>query len=106
METSYQGEARADGAHARPPAAEEEQPRVGDARFEDLAHAVFRMMPGVDGGGELLRAEAAELLDGLLVRVVRGQGALDLAMGRDLEALSKGKMLSRLGYVRLGDYAR
>jgi 5-methylcytosine-specific restriction endonuclease McrA len=54
----------------------------------------------------LLRDETALLLDGLLARVARGQGAIELAIGDALDALSTGDRLLRIGYSRLHDYAR
>lgn len=54
----------------------------------------------------LVRDEAAALLDGLLVKVARGQGALEVALGEALRALSVGDRLLQLGYVSVGDYAR
>jgi hypothetical protein len=52
------------------------------------------------------RDEAALLLDGLLVRVARGRGPLDLALGDGLASLTVGDRLLRLGFSGLGDYAR
>lgn len=46
------------------------------------------------------------LLDRLLVRVARGRGAIDVALGECLAALSNGDRVLRLGYSGLGDYAR
>jgi hypothetical protein len=54
----------------------------------------------------ILRPEAAELVDGLLVRVARGRGALDVALGEGLAALMEGDRAMRLGYSGIGDYAR
>jgi hypothetical protein len=54
----------------------------------------------------LLRDEAGLLLDGLLVRVARGRGALDVAIGEGLAALAAGDRALRLGYSGIGDYAR
>ncbi|ACG73328.1 HNH nuclease [Anaeromyxobacter sp. K] len=54
----------------------------------------------------ILRPEAAELVDGLLARVARGAGALDVALGRGLRAVEKAGGPLRLGYSSLGDYAR
>lgn len=54
----------------------------------------------------VLRPEAAELIDGLLARVARGAGALDVALGNGLRALGAGGGPLRLGYSSLGDYAR
>ncbi len=54
----------------------------------------------------VLRAEAAERVDGLLARVARGRGALEVAMGEALAALAEGDRTLRLGYSGIGDYAR
>ncbi len=54
----------------------------------------------------LLRDQAALLVDGLLAPVARGRGALDLAIGEGLGALSVGDRTLRLGYCSIGDYAR
>lgn len=54
----------------------------------------------------ILRDDAALLLDRLLVRVVRGRGALDLAVGESLAAMAVGDRVLRLGFSCLGDYAR
>src|SRR5512139_1192784 len=52
------------------------------------------------------RPEAAALVDGLLTRVARGRGALDVAIGEVLAELAAGDRLLRLGWSCLGDYAR
>src|SRR5512137_61656 len=54
----------------------------------------------------VLRDEAALLLDGLLVRVARGRGAVDLALGEGLASLAAGDRLLRLGFSCPADYAR
>lgn len=54
----------------------------------------------------LLRGDAALLVDGLLVRVSRGRGAVDVAMGRALESLVQGERVLRLGFSGIADYAR
>ena len=54
----------------------------------------------------VLRPEAAALVDGLLTRVARGQGALDVAIGEVLAELTRGDRLLRLGASCLADYAR
>jgi len=54
----------------------------------------------------LLRDEAALLVDRLLAPVARGRGALDVAIGEGLGALSVGDLTLRLGYCSIGDYAR
>src|SRR5512140_2998644 len=55
---------------------------------------------------DVLRPEAAALVDGLLARVARGHGALDVAIGEVLSELTRGDRLLRLGCSCLGDYAR
>src|SRR5512138_960155 len=54
---------------------------------------------------DVLRDEAALLVDRLLVRVARGAGALDVAIGEALAGLAEGDCVLRLGYSGLGDYA-
>ncbi len=54
----------------------------------------------------LLRDEAGLLVDRLLTRVARGQGALEVALAEGLAALASGDRLLRLGYAGVGDYAR
>jgi len=48
--------------------------------------------------------EGARVIDALLVRVARGKGALDVAIGEGLAALHRRSM--QLGYATVGDYAR
>lgn len=62
--------------------------------------------PPADERRHVLREEAALLLDRLLVRVARGHGAIDVAIGETLAALSVGDRILRLGYSSVGDYAR
>src|SRR3954470_7733563 len=50
--------------------------------------------------------EAARAVDALLVRVARGRGALDLAVGEALEVMATGGRVLELGCSGLGDYAR
>jgi hypothetical protein len=54
----------------------------------------------------LLRDETARLLDGYLTRVARGQGALEVAIGEALDALSIGDRTLQLGCSGITDYAR
>ncbi len=54
---------------------------------------------GVGGGG-------AVHVDRLLVRVARGQGAVDVALGECLAAMGAGDRALRLGFAGLADYAR
>jgi hypothetical protein len=50
--------------------------------------------------------EAPMAVDGLLARVARGRGALDVALAEGLAALAEGDRLLRLGYSCCADYAR
>ena len=52
------------------------------------------------------RGAAGPLLDGLLTRVARGRGAVDVALGEGLAALAEGDRVLRLGFSGIGDYAR
>src|SRR5256885_6951227 len=88
---------------------------VGRNRFVDGLLAIERL-DGLGKAAALLeyplsreRDEAtcryaAHVIDALLVRVARGRGALDVAIGDGLEAVAARKM--QLGYSTLGDYAR
>jgi hypothetical protein len=49
--------------------------------------------------------ELARLVDALLVRVARGRGALDIAVGDALDVLGTGARVLRLGYSGIGNYA-
>jgi hypothetical protein len=62
--------------------------------------------PGPGERTGVLRPDAAAIVDGLLTRVARGRGALDVAIGEQLDALSIGDHFLRLGWSNLGDYAR
>src|SRR3954469_11716496 len=50
--------------------------------------------------------ELARVVDALLVRVARGRGALDVAVGEALDLLGSGARVSILGHSGIGDYAR
>src|SRR5207248_1570766 len=50
--------------------------------------------------------ELTRLVDALLVRVARGRGALDVAVGEALDLLGSGARVSILGHSGIGDYAR
>ena len=61
------------------------------------------------GGGGLFSfdgGQAALLVDGLLTRVARGRGALDVAMAERLADMATGANVLRLGWSGTGDYAR
>ncbi len=61
---------------------------------------------GAEGTAGLPRSEMGALVDGLLVRVARGRGAVDVAVGERLGQLQDGERLLRLGYAKLADYGR
>ena len=71
-----------------------------------LSEEAWLLEVNADHRRGLLRGEAAELVDGLLARVARGRGALDVAIGEGLEALSVGDRSLRRGYCCVGDFAR
>src|SRR5438067_6984586 len=50
--------------------------------------------------------ELTRFVDALLVRVARGRGALDVALGEALDLLGAGARVSVLGHSGIGDYAR
>jgi hypothetical protein len=75
--------------------------------YASIAAVASTLLPvPSDERRDLLRPEAALLLDRLLVRVVRGRGPLDLALGAGLSTLLVGDRLLRLGFSGLRDYAR
>jgi len=72
--------------------------------LEDLAGRAWEIEvpwegPGPGRGG-------AVLVDRLLVRVARGHGAVDVALGECLAAMDSGDRALRLGYAGIADYAR
>src|SRR5512139_4251351 len=80
---------------------------AADADLEALSRVARTLEPVMPHERRaVLRDEAALLLDGLLVRVARGRGALDLALGEGLVSLAVGDRLLRLGFSCPADYAR
>ncbi|MGA8891083.1 MAG: HNH endonuclease signature motif containing protein [Anaeromyxobacteraceae bacterium] len=74
------------------------------AMLEELASRAWELEApwdesGIGGGG-------AVRVDRLLVRVARGHGAIDVALGECLAALGNGDRTLRLVFAGLGDYAR
>ena len=55
---------------------------------------------------DVCRSESGLLIDGLLTRVARGHGALEVALGEVLAALAEGDRVLRLGFSTIRDYAR
>jgi hypothetical protein len=54
---------------------------------------------------EAVCCEFVRVVEAVLVRVARGQGALDIAIGNHLETIDRGDPL-RLGFSSTADYAR
>ena len=79
---------------------------MGRASLPVMLEELSRRVDGAGGLSGLTRGETSLLVDGLLVRVARGRGAVDVAVGERLEQLSQGERLLRLGYAKLSDYGR
>jgi HNH endonuclease len=79
----------------------------GLASLDALALQAFALAPPMPLElRDLWREEAAPLVDGLLVRVARGCGALDVVIGEGLASLAAGDRALQLGFSGVGDYAR
>ncbi|HET7823865.1 MAG TPA: HNH endonuclease signature motif containing protein [Anaeromyxobacter sp.] len=79
----------------------------GLASLDALAAQAFALEPpSRDELRDLFRGEAGVLLDGLLVRVARGSGALEVAIGEGLTALAVGDRAMQLTFSSIGDYAQ
>jgi hypothetical protein len=77
------------------------------AALASIAERAWALRPlGSHEGRDVLRGEAGILIDGLLTRVARGHGALDVALGEALAALAEGDRVLRLGFSSIRDYAR
>ena len=72
--------------------------------LEELASRAFEVDVPWDRRG-VGRAGAVQV-DRLLVRVARGHGAVDVALGECLAALAAGDRSLRLGFAGMVDYAR
>ncbi len=82
-------------------------PPLSPERLRAIAAEAWPLLPvPPDERKYLLRDEAAMLVDRLLVQVARASGAIDVAIGEGLAALCSGDGPMRLGYSRIGDYAR
>src|SRR3954463_16539845 len=78
-----------------------------DAHLEALAKAAAILdWPLPRERDEAVCREAARVGVGLLVRVARGRGALDVALGEALDVLGTGARVLDLGHSCVGDYAR
>ncbi len=82
-------------------------PALSPERLRAFATEAWKLLPVPrDERKDLLRDEAAELVDRLLVQVARASGAIAVAMGECMAALCSGDGTMRLGYSGVGDYAR
>src|SRR4051812_9131574 len=82
-------------------------PDTLDARLTALANAAAILeWPLPRERDEATCCDLARVIDALLVRVARGRGALDLALGEALDVLATGNRVSCRGYSGIGDYAR
>jgi hypothetical protein len=78
-----------------------------DARLEALANAAAILdWPLPRERDEATCHELARVVDALLVRVARGKGALDIAVGEGLDVLGTSARVLRLGHSGIGDYSR
>src|SRR3954463_704692 len=78
-----------------------------DAYLEALAKAAAILdWPLPRERDEAVCHEAARVIDALLVRVARGRGALDVAVGDALDVLGTDARVLDLGHSCIGDYAR
>ena len=82
-------------------------PDASDGYLEALARAAAILdWPLPRERDEAVCHELARAIDALLVRVARGRGALDIAVGEALEVLGTGARVLDLGHSCVGDYAR
>src|SRR3954470_18975860 len=78
-----------------------------DAHLEALANAAAILdWPLPRERDEAVCHDAARIVDALFVRVARGRGALDGAVGEALDVLGTGAGVLDLGHSCVGDYAR
>src|SRR6266404_8191228 len=78
-----------------------------DARLEAVANVAAPLpsrLPRVRD--PILGRWMAHQLDALLRNITAGHGALDVAIGEGLDALTVGRRAMDLGYSNIGDYAR
>jgi hypothetical protein len=78
-----------------------------DARLRHIASAASLLewpLPRVRN--EVERLALVRGIESVLVLVARGHGAIDVAIGERLDALSIGDRTLVLGYAGIGDYAR
>jgi hypothetical protein len=82
-------------------------PDPSDAYLEALAKAAAILdWPLPRERDDVVCHEGARAVDALLVRVARGRGALDVAVGEALDVLGTGARVLDLGHSCVGDYAR
>ncbi|HWE22854.1 MAG TPA: HNH endonuclease, partial [Myxococcales bacterium] len=74
--------------------------------LDELARAAARIDCGRYRRGDDERARLARSVDAVLVRVARGRGALDIAIGERLDAMRTRGHAARLGFSTDGEYVR
>src|SRR5919109_3177983 len=74
--------------------------------LDQLARAAASIDCRARGRGDDERARLARSVDALLVRVARGRGALDIAIGERLDAMRTRGHAARLGFATDGEYVR
>jgi hypothetical protein len=74
--------------------------------LDQLARAAASIDCRARGRGDDERARLARSVDALLVRVARGRGALDIAIGERLDAMRTRGHAARLGFSTDGEYVR
>jgi hypothetical protein len=66
--------------------------------YEELAAKTLELLPPAPHNRQgVRRKDAAILLDGLLVRVARSRGAIEVGIGESLAMLLRGDNLAKLG---------
>jgi hypothetical protein len=74
--------------------------------LDTIARAARHIDCGPRGRSDDERARFARSVDALLVRVARGRGALDIAIGERLDAIGARGHAARLGFSTDGEYVR
>lgn len=74
--------------------------------LEEIANEAARLEFGARTRTDAERARLARSVDALLVRVARGRGALDIAIGERLDVMQTRGHAARLGFATVGEYVR
>jgi HNH endonuclease len=76
------------------------------AYLDAIGRAAAHLECGARGRSDDERAQLARSVDSVLVRVARGRGALDIAIGERLDAMRTRGHAARLGFSTDGEYVR